>query len=96
MLISRRRFLSGPSRGPREPREQAIQFPPLSTGLRLPPGFDPQAHQEASVPYYRLFVTGLAYTLNEQDIAAVFEPFGQVEFIDLHKDHVRCNAFGLQ
>lgn len=83
----RSRFLSGPAR-PREHAPQQVHFPPLSTGLRLPTGFDPEAHKDASVPYYRLFVTNLSYTLNEADLRAVFEPFGQVDFVDIHMDYV--------
>ena len=70
----------GPRRGP--------VFPPLSTTLRLPPGFDPEANADASVPYHRLFVQNVAYGLSQSDVAAVFEPFGHVEFVDMHMDHV--------
>ena len=81
------RYLSG-SANPRPTVQYQIHFPPLSTGLRLPPGLDPDSHKEASVPYHRLYVQNLAYNLTIDDLAAVFEPFGQIEFIDLHLDYV--------
>ncbi|KAL7423463.1 Phosphatidylinositol-3-phosphatase SAC1 [Cryptotrichosporon argae] len=68
------------------PRYQQLRFPPLSTGLALPPGLDVDAHAGASIPYHRLFVTGLAHSLSADDLFQVFEPFGAIEFIDLHLD----------
>lgn len=69
-------------------REQQIQFPHLSTGLRLPQGFDPDQNPDASIPYHRLFLSNVAFSLSEDDLRAVFEPFGQIDFIDRHVDHV--------
>lgn len=63
-------------------------FPPLSTGLAIPPGVDVDAHRDASIPYHRLFVSSLAYNLSADDLRQVFEPFGNVEFVDLHLDFV--------
>ncbi|KAI9637373.1 uncharacterized protein MKK02DRAFT_23907, partial [Dioszegia hungarica] len=68
-------------------RDQGIQFPHLSTGLRLPPGFDPDQNPDASIPYHRLFLINVAYSLSQDDIRAVFEPFGEIDFIDQHLDH---------
>jgi hypothetical protein len=73
----------GPRRGP--------VFPPLSTGLRLAPGFDPDANADAPLPYHRLYLQNVAFSLTESDIRAVFEPFGQIEFVDQHVDHVSWN-----
>ena len=73
----------GPRRGP--------IFPPLSTGLRLAPGVDPDANADAPLPYHRLFLQNVAFSLTESDIRAVFEPFGQVEFVDQHVDHVSAS-----
>ena len=46
------------------------------------------AHKHASIPYHRLFITSLAYSLTPDDVAQVFEAFGPIEFVDLHRDHV--------
>ncbi|GFZ49434.1 hypothetical protein JCM24511_07554 [Saitozyma sp. JCM 24511] len=81
------KYLSGPSTGQRSTQSFQVHFPPLSTGLRLPQGLDPDAHQNASVPYHRLFVTSVAYSLGIDDLRAVFEPFGELEFVDLHTDY---------
>ncbi|EIW67384.1 hypothetical protein TREMEDRAFT_33681 [Tremella mesenterica DSM 1558] len=62
------------------------RFPPLSNGLYIPPGVDVDANRDASVPYHRLFVSGLAYSLAADDIKQVFDPFGQIDFVDLHHD----------
>jgi RNA-binding protein 39 len=75
-------------------REQQIQYPQLSTGLRLPPGFDPDQNPDASIPYHRLYLNNVAHTLSEDDIRAVFEPFGQIDFIDRHLDHVSSHTVG--
>lgn len=72
----------------REGRREQIHYPHLSTGLRLPPGFDPDQNPDASIPYHRLFLTNVAYSLSQDDLRAVFEPFGQIDFIDQHMDHV--------
>ncbi|OXB36692.1 hypothetical protein LQV05_005323 [Cryptococcus neoformans] len=61
-------------------------YPPLSTGLDLPPGLDPDAHKDAAIPYHRLFVSNLAFSLTADDVRQVFEPFGEIEFVDLHMD----------
>ncbi|KAL0249815.1 hypothetical protein I308_103117 [Cryptococcus tetragattii IND107] len=61
-------------------------YPPLSTGLALPPGLDPDAHKDAAIPYHRLFVSNLAFSLTADDVRQVFEPFGEIEFVDLHMD----------
>lgn len=64
------------------------RFPPLSTGLAVPPGLDVDAHKHASIPYHRLFITSLAYSLTPNDVSQVFEAFGPIEFVDLRQDHV--------
>lgn len=76
-----------------QPRERPpihIQqnFPPLSTGLNVPHGLDVDAHKDAAIPYHRLLVSNLAFSLDSGDIKAVFEPFGDIEFVDQHMDHV--------
>jgi RNA-binding protein 39 len=34
----------------------------------------------------QLYVGSLHFNLTENDIKQVFEPFGELEFVDLHKD----------
>lgn len=63
-------------------------FPPLSTGLQIPPGVDIDRNRYASIPYHRLFVSNLASTLNKEDVTQVFEAFGEIEFVDLHINFV--------
>ena len=86
-------FMSG---APRPAVTFQSSFPPLSTGLAIPPGIDVDAHRDASIPYHRLFVSSLASNLTSDDLRQVFEPFGAVEFVDLHLDFVRptCSKVG--
>ncbi|ORY35622.1 hypothetical protein BCR39DRAFT_511177 [Naematelia encephala] len=75
-----------PSTGGRQNTNYQINYPPLSTGLAIPHDVDVDAHKHASVPYHRLFVLGLAINLSADDIRQVFEAFGEIEFVDLHRD----------
>ncbi|WVW85709.1 hypothetical protein I302_107747 [Kwoniella bestiolae CBS 10118] len=61
-------------------------FPPLSTGLTVPPGVDVDAHRDAAIPYHRLYISNIAFSLSADDMRQVFEPFGEIEFVDLHID----------
>ncbi|WVQ82007.1 hypothetical protein IAT38_004134 [Cryptococcus sp. DSM 104549] len=70
----------------RPPITFGFTFPPLTTGLSLPQGFDPDVHRDAVIPYHRLFIANLAFSLSADDLRQVFEPFGEVEFVDLHMD----------
>ncbi|KAI0052858.1 splicing factor, CC1-like protein [Auriscalpium vulgare] len=53
---------------------------PGDGNLNLPPG--------VSAPHgaMQLYVGSLHFNLTESDIRQVFEPFGELEFVDLHKD----------
>jgi len=72
----------------RPQRNHVPKFPPLSTGLSIPAGLDVDKNKHSSIPYHRLFLTGVAYSLTPDDIVQVFEAFGPIEFVDLHRDHV--------
>ncbi|OCF57336.1 RNA-binding protein 39 [Kwoniella mangroviensis CBS 10435] len=61
-------------------------FPPLSTGLAIPQGLDVDAHRDAAIPYHRLYISNIAFSLSADDLRQVFEPFGEIEFVDLHID----------
>jgi RNA-binding protein 39 len=38
------------------------------------------------IPYHRLYVGSIHFNLTEEDLRQVFEPFGPLEFVNLHKD----------
>ena len=46
------------------------------------------------IKFYRLYVGSLHFNLTESDIRQVFEPFGELEFVDLHKDPVTGRSKG--
>jgi RNA-binding protein 23/39 len=58
-------------------------MPNVSTGVMLPNGLSRDANADASIPYYRLYVGNLFYSLTAEDIRQVFEPFGELAFVDL-------------
>jgi RNA recognition motif-containing protein len=62
--------------------------------VRALPGFDPEANADAAVPYHRLYLQNVAYTLTEADLRAVFEPFGEIVFVDQHVDNVSAEGAG--
>ena len=42
----------------------------------------------------RLYVGSLHFNLSESDIKQVFEPFGELEFVDLHRDPMTGRSKG--
>ena len=44
--------------------------------------------------YPRLYVGSLHFNLTESDIKQVFEPFGELEFVDLHRDPMTGRSKG--
>jgi RNA-binding protein 39 len=42
----------------------------------------------------RLYVGSLHFNLTENDVKQVFEPFGELEFVDLHRDQVSGRSKG--
>ena len=52
----------------------------------------PIRHPANSCP--RLYVGSLHFNLTESDIRQVFEPFGELEFVDLHRDPVTGRSKG--
>ncbi|KAJ7092692.1 splicing factor CC1-like protein [Mycena epipterygia] len=61
---------------------------PGDGNLNLPPG--------VSAPHgaMQLYVGSLHFNLTESDIKQVFEPFGDLEFVDLHKDPMTGRSKG--
>ena len=49
---------------------------------------------EISDTYFRLYVGSLHFNLTESDIKQVFEPFGELEFVDLHRDPMTGRSKG--
>lgn len=39
-----------------------------------------------SIPFHRLYVGNIHFSITEQDLQNVFEPFGELEFVQLQKD----------
>ncbi|KAH8100679.1 hypothetical protein BXZ70DRAFT_1008166 [Cristinia sonorae] len=56
--------------------------------LNLPPGVS--AHHGGM----QLYVGSLHFNLTESDIKQVFEPFGELEFVDLHRDPITGRSKG--
>jgi RNA-binding protein 39 len=69
-----------------------------------PPGSD--AKPNAPIPYNRLYIGSLHFNLTDQDLRQVFQPFGHVDIVDLHRDvatgkskgyaFVQCVSIGLR
>nr|XP_019044601.1 RNA-binding protein 39 [Kwoniella bestiolae CBS 10118]OCF23531.1 RNA-binding protein 39 [Kwoniella bestiolae CBS 10118] len=51
---------------------------------REPPGSS--TAPDAAIPYHRLYISNIAFSLSADDMRQVFEPFGEIEFVDLHID----------
>lgn len=48
-----------------------------------------------SIPFHRLYVGNIHFNVTEQDLQAVFEPFGELEFVQLQKDeNNRSRGYG--
>ncbi|EMD42070.1 hypothetical protein CERSUDRAFT_90674 [Gelatoporia subvermispora B] len=61
---------------------------PGDGNLNLPPGVS------ASHGGMQLYVGSLHFNLTESDIKQVFEPFGELEFVDLHRDPMTGRSKG--
>ena len=54
------------------------------------PGTNPH-----SVPFHRLYVGNIHFSITEQDLQNVFSPFGELEFVQLQKDDTgRSRGYG--
>lgn len=42
----------------------------------------------AEPTYQRLYVGSLHFSLTEDDVRQIFEPFGALEFVNLHKGNI--------
>jgi len=50
--------------------------------------------QSYDISFFRLYVGSLHFNLTESDIKQVFEPFGELEFVDLHRDPMTGRSKG--
>ena len=41
---------------------------------------------QTSAPFHRLYVGNIHFSITENDLQNVFEPFGELEFVQLQKD----------
>ena len=48
-----------------------------------------------SIPYHRLYVGNIHFSVTEEDVSSIFEPFGELEFVQLQKDdQERSRGYG--
>ncbi|OLN92050.1 RNA-binding protein rsd1 [Colletotrichum chlorophyti] len=56
---------------------------------------EPTSAHPNSIPFHRLYVGNIHFNVTEQDLQAVFEPFGELEFVQLQKDdNGRSRGYG--
>jgi len=48
----------------------------------------------AEIPYHRLYVGSLHFDLTAEDLKQVFAPFGEIEFVDLHREPLTGKSKG--
>lgn len=54
-----------------------------------------QATLSNGAPFHRLYVGNIHFSITEQDLRTVFEPFGELEFTQLQKDETgRSKGYG--
>lgn len=57
---------------------------PIVAGLPTPTTIlGQEGNANASIPYHRLYVGNLFYNLTADDIRQVFEPFGELSFVEM-------------
>ena len=68
---------------------------PSQAAGALPGG---QLHRDrfagAEIPYHRLYVGSLHFDLTAEDLKQVFAPFGEIEFVDLHREPLTGKSKG--
>lgn len=65
------------------PATGASGIPLPGVTAALPPPSVRDANPDAPIPYYRLYVGNLYYALTAEDLRQVFEPFGELSYVDL-------------
>jgi RNA-binding protein 23/39 len=52
-------------------------------------------HPVNGVPFHRLYVGNIHFSITESDLQNIFEPFGELEFVQLQKeDQGRSRGYG--
>lgn len=55
----------------------------------------PTSGNQNSIPFHRLYVGNIHFSINENDLRNVFEPFGELDFVQLQKDETgRSRGYG--
>lgn len=53
------------------------------------------SHNPSSIPFHRLYVGNIHFSITESDLQNVFEPFGELEFVQLQKEEQgRSRGYG--
>jgi len=60
--------------------------------ITIPPGSD--ARGDTPVPWNRIYVGSLPFSLRENDLRQIFEPFGPIDVVDLHFDNLTQKSKG--
>ena len=48
-----------------------------------------------SIPYHRLYVGNIHFSVTEEDITELFQPFGKLNFVQIQKDdHDKSRGYG--
>lgn len=58
---------------------------------------DPANANANGAPFHRLYVGNIHFSVTEQDLSAIFEPFGELEQVTLQKDETngaRSKGYG--
>ena len=56
---------------------------------------DTASNNPNSIPFHRLYVGNIHFSITESDLQNVFEPFGELEFVQLQKeDQGRSRGYG--
>ncbi len=51
--------------------------------------------QNSGIPFHRLYVGNIHFSITEDDLTNVFEPFGELEFVQLQKEEPgRSKGYG--
>lgn len=51
--------------------------------------------QNSGIPFHRLYVGNIHFSITEEDLTNVFEPFGELEFVQLQKEEQgRSKGYG--
>jgi RNA-binding protein 39 len=56
---------------------------------------EPASNNPNQIPFHRLYVGNIHFSITEGDLQNVFEPFGELEFVQLQKeDQGRSRGYG--